>query len=87
MPQAMKISLPAISNIFIGPFKDTSLVAIVSLMELLLAMKTAIGDPEWREYFVEGYLFTAFIYFVFTLTMSKYSQYLERYFIVRHQSR
>lgn len=87
LPQAMKISLPAISNIFIGLFKDTSLVAIVSLMELLLAMKAAIGDPEWREFFVEGYIFTASIYFVFTLTMSKYSQYLERYFSFGHQSK
>jgi len=85
LPQALKISLPAMANIFIGLFKDTSLVAIISLMELLLAMKAAIADPEWREFFVEGYLFTSAIYFVFTLTLSKYSQYLERYFDFGHK--
>jgi general L-amino acid transport system permease protein len=77
LPQVLKISIPAIVNIFIGLFKDTSLVAIVSLSDLLLSMRQAIADVAWRRYFVEGYLFIALIYFCICFFMSKYSQYLE----------
>lgn len=78
LPQALTIAIPPIVNTFIGMFKDTSLVAIVSLTDLLLAMRQAVADPEWRRYFVEGYIFIALIYWCFCFFMSKYSQYLER---------
>ncbi|MFN4089430.1 MAG: amino acid ABC transporter permease [Alphaproteobacteria bacterium] len=78
LPQAIRLVIPPIVNTFIGLFKDTSLVAIVSLTDLLLAMRQAVADPAWRVYFVEGYLFIALIYFLFCYFMSKYSQYLER---------
>jgi len=77
LPQAIKIAIPSIVNIFIGLFKDTSLVAIVSLSDLLLSMRQAIADPQWRRFFLEGYIFIAIIYFCFCFFMSKYSQYLE----------
>ena len=80
LPQAIKIAIPSIVNIFIGLFKDTSLVAIVSLTDLLLAMRQAIADPLWRRFFVEGYIFIALIYFCVCFFMSKYSQYLEAQF-------
>ena len=77
LPQAIKVAIPSIVNIFIGLFKDTSLVAIVSLTDLLLAMRQAIADPLWRRFFVEGYVFIAVIYFCVCFFMSKYSRYLE----------
>lgn len=77
MPQAIRIVIPPIVNTFIGMFKDTSLVAIVGLTDLLLAMRQAIADPEWRAFFIEGYVFIALIYFAFCFFMSKYSQWLE----------
>jgi general L-amino acid transport system permease protein len=80
LPQAIKIAIPSIVNIFIGLFKDTSLVAIVSLTDLLLSMRQAIADPQWRRFFLEGYVFIAIIYFCFCFFMSKYSQYLEAQF-------
>jgi general L-amino acid transport system permease protein len=81
LPQAITIVIPPIVNTFIGLFKDTSLVSIVSLTDLLLATKDmAIGDVEWRAFYAEGYTFIALIYFVFCYFMSKYSQYLERSF-------
>ena len=80
LPQAITVAIPSIVNIFIGLFKDTSLVAIVSLTDLLLAMRQAIADPEWRRFFVEGYVFIAIIYFVVCFFMSRYSQYLETQF-------
>ena len=78
LPQALKISIPPMVNTYLAMFKDTSLVAIVSLTDLLLATKQAIADPEWRAFFVEGYIFIALIYWCFSFFMSKYSQHLER---------
>ncbi|MFO0997378.1 MAG: amino acid ABC transporter permease [Alphaproteobacteria bacterium] len=77
LPQAIRAVIPPIVNTFIGMFKDTSLVAIVSLTDLLLATKQAIADPNWRAFFIEGYVFVALIYFCFCFFMSKYSQHLE----------
>ena len=85
LPQALKISIPPIVNIFIGLFKDTSLVAIVSLSDLLLSMRQAIADIAWRRYFVEGYLFIAVIYFCVCFFMSKYSKYLENQLETGHR--
>jgi general L-amino acid transport system permease protein len=87
LPQALKISIPPIVNTFIGIFKDTSLVAIVSLTDLLFAARSAIADPEWRAFFVEIYIFIAVIYFFFTFFMSRYSQYLERVLDTGHGAR
>lgn len=78
LPQALKITIPPIVNTFIGLFKDTSLVAIVSLTDLVLATRQALSDPEWRQFFIEAYLFIMLIYWIFCFFMSKYSQHLER---------
>jgi general L-amino acid transport system permease protein len=80
LPQAITIAIPSIVNIFIALFKDTSLVAIVSLSDLLLSMRQAIADPQWRRFYVEGYVFIAAIYFCVCFFMSKYSQHLEAQF-------
>lgn len=77
LPQAIRIVIPPIVNSFIATFKDTSLVVIVSLTDLLLATRQAISDPAWRPFFVEGYVFIALIYLVFCYAMSRYSRYLE----------
>ena len=78
LPQALRISIPPLVNTFIGLFKDTSLVAIIGLFDVLLALKTALGEPAWSGFGVEAYLFAALIYFVFCYAMSQYSQALER---------
>jgi general L-amino acid transport system permease protein len=81
LPQAITLVIPPIVNTFIGLFKDTSLVSIVSLTDLLLATKDmAIADVNWRAFYAEGYTFAALIYFVFCFFMSQYSQHLERTF-------
>ncbi|MFO0988834.1 MAG: amino acid ABC transporter permease [Alphaproteobacteria bacterium] len=88
LPQAITIVIPPIVNTFIGLFKDTSLVSIVSLTDLLLATKDiALADVDWRAFYAEGYTFIALIYFVFCFFMSKYSQYLERQFETGRQKR
>jgi general L-amino acid transport system permease protein len=78
LPQALKITIPPMVNTFIGLFKDTSLVVIVSIFDLMLTLRTAINDIAWRAYFIEGYVFVALIYFFFCFGMSRYSQWLEK---------
>jgi general L-amino acid transport system permease protein len=78
LPQALKLAIPAIVNQFISMFKDTSLVIIIGLYDLLTTAKTALADPLWRAYYVESYIFAALIYWGFCYFMSRYSQFLER---------
>ena len=61
-------------------FKDTSLVLIIGLFDLLSTANNAISDPSWRGFATESYLFVAAIYWVFCFFMSKYSHWLERDF-------
>lgn len=78
LPQALKISIPAIVNTFLELFKDTSLVLIIGLLDLLNAAQTASRSSEWKGYDIEAYFFSALIYFVFCFGLSRYSQRLER---------
>jgi general L-amino acid transport system permease protein len=78
LPQALAMVVPGLMNNFIGIFKDTSLVTIVSLYELTGAMGLALNsDADWRPYKIEAYVFIALIYFVFCSAMSRYSQWVE----------
>ncbi|NKD45718.1 amino acid ABC transporter permease [Haematospirillum jordaniae] len=79
LPQAIRIVIPPLVNQFISMFKDTSLVIIIGLYDLLTTAKTAMTDPAWRPFYVEAYVFTALIYFAFSFFMSRYSLYLERH--------
>ncbi|MCG5240422.1 amino acid ABC transporter permease [Azospirillum doebereinerae] len=78
LPQALAIAIPPLVNTFISFFKDTSLVIIIGLYDLLGAGKVALSDPSWRGFYRESYLFVGVIYWVFCFSMSKYSQKLER---------
>jgi general L-amino acid transport system permease protein len=78
LPQALAHALPGLVNHFIGIFKDTSLVTIVSLYELSGAMSLALsGDADWRPFKVEAYMFIAAIYFVCCFALSRYSLFLQ----------
>jgi len=79
LPQALRLVVPSIMNTFIGAFKDTSLVTIVSLYDLTGALQLALGDSNWRKFFLEGQLFVAAIYFAFCFAMSRYSRWVERH--------
>ena len=87
LPQALAHVVPGIMNNFIAIFKDTSLVTIVSLYELSGALGLALnGDPLWRPFKIEGYLFITLIYFFFCFAMSRYSLWVEKR-IQRSQAR
>jgi len=77
LPQALRMVIPPLVNTFIGFFKDTSLVLIIGIFDLLTAGKTAIVEPAWQGFGVEVYIFIALIYFCFCFAMSRYSQSLE----------
>jgi general L-amino acid transport system permease protein len=78
LPQALRIAIPPLVNTFIGAFKDTTLVTIVGLFDLISTASSAITDPNWRGFYAEAYLFVAVVFFLFCFFMSRYSQYLER---------
>ncbi len=79
LPQALTMVIPGIINSFISMFKDTSLVTIVSLYELLGATRLAFySDANWRPFIFEGFMFIALLYFIFCFSMSRYSLYIEK---------
>ena len=77
LPQALRIAVPPLVNTCIGFFKDTSLVLIIGLFDLLTTIKVSLTDPRWAGFGVEAYLFAAAVYFVFCFAMSLYSRRLE----------
>ena len=78
LPQALKTVIPGIVNTFIELFKDTTLVLIIGLMDLLAIIQAAFTDTKWLGFSVEGYVFAGVIYWIFCFSMSQYSQHLER---------
>ncbi|MCP5037071.1 MAG: amino acid ABC transporter permease, partial [Rhodobacteraceae bacterium] len=78
MPQALKISIPGIVSTFIGLFKDTTLVSIISLSDPIGWAKFIQANAEWNGIVWELYGFIAFVFFIFCFSMSRYSMYLER---------
>jgi len=77
LPQALRLVIPPLVNTFIGFFKDTSLVLIIGIFDLLTAAKTAIVEPAWQAFGLEVFVVVAAIYFLFCFAMSRYSQRLE----------
>ena len=77
LPQALRIAVPPLVSTCIGFFKDTSLVLIIGLFDLLSTIKVSLTDPAWTGFGVEAYLFAAAVYFIFCYSMSLYSRRLE----------
>jgi len=80
LPQALRLVIPPLVNTFIGFFKDTSLVLIIGIYDLLSAGKIALSEPAWQSFGTEVYLVVAAIYFVCCYAMSRYSRGLETEF-------
>jgi general L-amino acid transport system permease protein len=78
LPQALKIVIPVLVGQFIALFKDTSLVVIVGLLELMGIAKAVLAQPDFLGLQAEVYLFVALVYVVFCYLMSDLSQRLER---------
>ena len=79
MPQALRHVIPGLVNSFIALFKDTSLVSIVALFDLLGSLRASFSDPVWAtpSTLFTGFAFIGMIYFVFCFGMSRYSLFVE----------
>ncbi|WP_166268728.1 amino acid ABC transporter permease [Marinobacter caseinilyticus] len=86
LPQALTLVIPGIVNTFIALFKDTTLVLIIGLFDILGAVQSTITDPAWQNVAIEGYVFVAFCFWVFCFGMSRYSQNLERKLDTGHKT-
>ena len=78
LPQALRLVIPAIVGLFIGLFKDTTLVSIVGMFDLLQIGRTVVAQPEWLGLQRETFAFAALVYWIFAFAMSRSSQRLER---------
>ena len=78
LPQSLKIVVPPTVGILISAFKDTSLVVIIGLFDLLKTTKVALANPKWAGFSTEAYLFLAAVYFICCYAMSSYSRKLEK---------
>ena len=80
LPQALTVVIPGIVGIFIGLFKDTTLVAVVGIPDFLRTVETARLDPAWAGPTISttGYIFAGIFYWVFCFGMSRYSLMMER---------
>jgi len=80
LPQAMRKVIAPLTNTAIVMIKNTSLVLIVGLFDLLSSGRAALTDPAWPTPYVETYFFIAGIYFCICFGLSRYSMWLERRF-------
>lgn len=87
LPQALKLVIPGIVNTFIGLFKDTSLVSIIGMFDLLGIVTLNQADPNWATPVtpVTGYVFAGFVFWIFCFGMSRYSLFMERHLDTGHK--
>ncbi len=80
LPQALKLVIPGIVNTFIGLFKDTSLVTVISMFDLLGTVKQHFSDANWisPQTPISGLIFAGFVFWIFCFGMSRYSIFMER---------
>ncbi len=78
LPQALKIVIPPTVGILLSAFKDTSLVVIIALYDVLKTTMVTLSNPMWTGYSTEAYIFLAMLYFAFCYAMSSYSRKLEK---------
>lgn len=87
LPQAIKLVIPGIVNTFIGMFKDTSLVTIISMYDLLGIVKASFGDSGWITPVtpLTGLIFAGFVFWIFCFGMSRYSAFIEHRLDTSHK--
>ena len=78
LPQALKLIIPGIANTFLALVKDTPLILVVGLLELVGMIDMAKTNPKWLGFAAEGYVFAGLVFWIICYAMSRYSQNLER---------
>jgi general L-amino acid transport system permease protein len=86
LPQALKISIPGIVNVAVGLFKDTTLVSVISMFDLVGMIRGPIlASQEWNGVYWELFSFAAVLFFIICYGISQYSQWLERQLATDHR--
>jgi len=87
LPQAIKLVIPGIVNTYIGMFKDTSLVAIIGMFDLLGIVRQNFSDANWASAVtpITGLVFAGFVFWLFCFAMSRYSGFMERHLDTGHK--
>jgi general L-amino acid transport system permease protein len=85
LPQALKVSIPNLVGVSIALFKDTTLVLIIGLFDLLAMVHLTNSDSNWLGHDTEGYVFITFIYWFFCYALSRYSKLLEKKYNTDHR--
>ena len=78
LPQALKLVIPGIANTFLALVKDTPLILVVGLLELVGMIDMAKSNPDWLGFATEGYIFAGVVFWIICFNMSRYSQRLEK---------
>ncbi|WP_231714590.1 ABC transporter permease subunit [Desulfonema ishimotonii] len=78
LPQALKIVIPPTVSVLISAFKDTSLVVIIALFDILKTTQSTLANPQWNGFSSEAYIFLAAVYFICCFFMSTWSRQLEK---------
>ena len=77
LPQALKLVIPGVANTFLALVKDTPLILVVGLLELVGMIDMAKTNPEWLGFATEGYVFAGVVFWIICYSMSRYSYSLE----------
>jgi len=85
IPQTLRLVIPGLANNFLSLLKDTTLVAVIGLLDLLGVAKASMADMEWLGFTKEAYIFAAVVFWVFCFAISRYSAYLEKVYHPNHQ--
>lgn len=78
IPQTLRLVIPGLANNFLSLLKDTTLVAVIGLLDLLGVAKASMADIEWLGFTKEAYVFAAIVFWIFCFAISRYSVYLEK---------
>ena len=78
LPQAIRVAIPALANTIIVMIKNTSLVLVVGLFDLISSGKAALADPAWPSPAAETFLFIGAIFFGLSFSFARFSDFLER---------
>ncbi len=85
LPQTLRLVIPGLANNFLSLLKDTTLVAVIGLLDLLGIAKAAMADVEWLGFTKEAYVFAAAVFWTFCFGLSRYSVHLEKKYHVRYR--
>lgn len=85
IPQTLRLVIPGLANNFLSLLKDTTLVAVIGLLDLLGVAKASMADTEWLGFTKEAYIFAAVVFWIFCFAISRYSVFLEKTYHTSHQ--